>query len=163
MKNKINKEDYLKLLDAVLKEQQIEDLEVNKEYLEEVERPIPKRFLYVEGQGTIHATDMTREQINAVWKNQGNIIVGNFLLKVSSFIPIDGRSNEEWIQFHLYDYEKDEKGKVMSTKIEIYNDIRFTDWKNLTDKKMKPINASINTTLDMIEWLQKLDRLGAFI
>lgn len=162
MKN-ITKEEYLKLLDAVLKEQQIDDLEVNKEYLND--EPVKKslRFNYVETQGVIDATEMTREAIDFAWKNQGNVKVGNFLLKVTAFVE----SDNPHIHFNLYDYEKDEKGKVIATKIDINKDIRFTNvaWKEYYNKsRITPfMNAPLYITLDVIEWLQKLDKLGAFV
>lgn len=168
MKN-ITKEEYLKLLDAVIKEQQIEDLEVNKDYLNDDDEPVkkPVRFNYVESQGVIDATEMTRDQIDAVWKNQGNVKVGNFLLKVSTFA---GTADSPYVLFNIYDYERDEHGKVTSTKIDIKSDIRFTDvaWKSYLEKpnnflKIALVNAPLHITFDVIEWLQKLDRLGAFV
>jgi len=163
--SKITKEDYLKLLDAVLKEQHIDDLEINQEYLDDKE-PVksPIRFNYVESQGVIDATDMTRETIDFTWKNQGNIKVGNFLLKVSTFA---GDAEHPYVYFNLYDYERDDKGKVISTKIDMLKDIRFTnvEWKQYCNKQSvhKIIQAPLHIALDTIEWLQKLDKLGAFV
>lgn len=165
--NKISKEEYLKLLDAVIKDQQIDDLEVNKEYLEDEPIKKPLRFNYVESQGFIDATNMTREEIDFAWKNQGNIKVGDFLLKVSTFA---GDADHPYIYFNLYDYERDEKGKIISTKIDVKNDIRFSSvtWQEYCEKpsnffKVGLIKAPLTVTLDAIEWLQKLDRVGAFI
>ena len=161
---KINKQDYLKLLDAIIKEQEIEDFEVNEEYLEnlKVEKAKSQRFQYEESQGTIHATQMTRDEIDASWKNQGNIVVGNFLLKVSGF-STDKYRGITYITFNLYDYEKDERGKVTATKIDVAKDVRFAEveWKGLGDKLR--FHAPLAVTLDIIEWLQKLDRLAAFV
>ncbi len=164
--SKITKEEYLKLLDEVLKAQKVEDLEVNQDFFEE-EAPIkpPVRFNYVDSQGTIHATEMTREAIDATWKNQGNVLVGNFLIKVSSFI---NTAYEPFIYFNIYDYEKDENGKVISSKIDVIKDIRFSNepWKDTYiygSSYSQKIQAPLNVTLDVIEWLQKLDKLSAFV
>jgi len=167
--SKISKEEYIKLLDAVLKEQQIEDIEVNQDYLEtEVHEKPPVRFNYVDSQGTIHAANMTRGEIDKAWKNQGNVLVGNYLLKVSLFFQPDKNSPHPYIQFNLYDYERDEKGKVTSSKINVFEDARFekVEWKEFYYEKgrITPFfRAPLHIVLDVIEWLQKLDRLDAFV
>lgn len=165
--NSLSREEYIKLLNAVLKEQQEEDLEVNKEYLEKEPTKKPLRFNYVESQGIIDATTMSRQEIDDAWKNQGNIKVGDFLLKVSTFA---GDADNPHVYFNLYDYEKDEKGKVISTKIDVRNDVRFSsvNWLDFCEKpsnffKVGLIKAPLPVALNVIEWLQKLDRVGAFI
>ncbi len=166
--SKITKEEYLKLLDEVLKAQQVEDLEVNPDFLNNDEPGFkaPIRFNYVDGQGTIKAVNMTRQEIDAAWQNQGNIIVGEFLIKVKSF-HVMTEINSPMITYDLYDYEKNDDGKTVSVKIDIFTDVRFGQLGWTAQKKRGMVITSTTSSLpsvyDLIEWLQKLDKLSAFV
>lgn len=167
----ISKEEYWKMIEQVLKEQDEED---KAEFID-CDAWIPaesdnKKSVINSLYGSINATNLKREEIRRAIKKHNYFDVGNFTLFVKYSDNVDEKYPTYIYNVTLYETKRTTaSGKPCNMKYKIVGeqDTRFANcpWKTHFTKYVMQHKKNIteNDLIDMIKWLQAITKIPAFL
>lgn len=169
----ISKEDYIKLLESIVKEQygdnsEDEDIEFVP-FTEEIE--IKERFQPPNPNTFIDLTNLKKDRIIPSIMKFSNLRICKFLIKITDYNTgeILNTGTPKWVSFTLYEEQlKKHIGNVNNMWVQIrpQEDDRFENrpwlsyfYKNSWTAKDMPLE----TVMDVVRWIRAIDKMKAFL
>lgn len=173
--NHLSKEDYLRLLEELSKEDDLDSetpsgidvLDVS--WMPSESSAKAKMLKSLNFNGTIDATHLKKEQIKEAIAKSKNLQVAHFSIKIRGFYVSDKQNNSF---MHLDIYERRTKTATgqpcnMDYKLDVFGDKRFAGrpWLQLfnNNRAGTATNVPIDTVVDIVKWLQALKKLAVFL
>jgi hypothetical protein len=166
---KLSKEDYIKLIERLVDHYDLEDddsfEELENTWIPSVSKAKEKFNKSLNG-SLVDLSNVKKDQIEDYIYKHHDIKVGNFLLKIIKY----SIKPSELQQSHKSDLEVDviiyEYNNLnMVDKVDVQKDSRFISrpWRDSFNTFKTAKNLDIQSTVDIIRWLQALSRIGCFI
>lgn len=165
-KDTIDYEAFLALAQKMTDEQYGEESEYTSfhEVLEDFEyisEPITKT---IDPSSSCDLTKVKRDKIKSALESTGNVVIGNFVLKIHRYQgSFDRAYKEKANEFSISLYEK--KSKIHN-KVHINKDYRFKEapWLFYFKDPVKGgTGIPTDTLVEIVRWLQAITKMGIFI
>lgn len=168
MKN-FDKDEFLELINKLLKDQYgtMDEEQIPDNAWLPSESPFKQKLISPNYSTVIDLTDCKSSELyNTISSKLSNIKVGNFIIRISKCHYHINKL--EGINLYLHEEKKTTHlGKMskITSKIDIHNDIRFNKciWISYFNSSRLGESIPLNTLVDIVRWLQGLNRLSAFV
>lgn len=170
--NKFNDQDYVQLLyklynSAYQCEDELDTLD-NSNYYEPIFETV-KDFQQPDINSYADLTKIPADKIKDFIYKHRNLRIGNFLIQITNYCCSPSNHNYDNLELTIIIHEEfnynSKQDKVLSSKVNVNKDHRFEckSWRNKFNSYRIGSSLSIEDTIDIVRWLQGLNRLSSFL
>lgn len=165
-----NDKDYLELIKSLSDHQYDDDESVSYDEMEWIpSEPEIKEKLIKHNNGIIDLTNIKSNLIKDEILKCTNIKVGKFKIKIKHYSAVPSQKGSQMsLSLKLFE-EKTQTPNGMPCKMDYsfapYKDTRFDNrpWLKYFNQSSSAFNIPIETVVEIIRWLQALNKMGCFI